>query len=161
MDLSLIIPSNETSLMQLPTSISAQTDEQTVRRLIESIEAIHAQLAKTLVESQKYIGSKSLSEDKSVQDEGIQATTSTPRSKLVDSLIADIQKCKVMEGTAKPKIISDEKVNVKLNEFKMQPKPEATSATKVAERDFRALCTTLHEEEVIEILSKEFLDGKV
>ncbi|XP_020292826.1 uncharacterized protein LOC109859220 isoform X2 [Pseudomyrmex gracilis] len=148
MDLSLIIPSNETSLMQLPTSISAQTDEQAVRRLIESIEAVHAQLAKTLVESQKFIGSKSLSEDKSVQDEGIQATTSTPRSKLVDSVIADIQKkCKVMEGTVKPKIISDEKVNVKLNRFKMQQKPEATSATKVEEHDSQTLCTTLHENE--------------
>lgn len=63
MDLLLISPSDETSLMQLPTSRPARKDAQAMQRLIESIEAIHAQLAKTLLESQRIIGSEAIPRD--------------------------------------------------------------------------------------------------
>jgi len=161
MDFSLISPSDETSLMQLSTSKPARNDAQAVRRLIDSIEAIHAQLARTLLESQRIMRvSEAVSKDETCDAE-IQAITSTPRSKLVDTVKAHVQESKVevVEDKAKPKIISNEKVNIQLNRFKMQQKPQAISATKTLERNSWPPCTLpLHEEEIIEKLSKEILE---
>ncbi|XP_011176139.2 uncharacterized protein LOC105208080 [Solenopsis invicta] len=156
-DFSLISPSDETSLMQLSTPKPARNDAQAVRRMIDSIEAIHAQLAKTLLESQRIRGNEAVSKDETSCDAEIQAITSTPRSKLVDTVKA--QGSKVVEGKAKPKIINNEKVNIQLNRFKMQQKPQATPATKTMERNSWPPCTlSLHEEEIIEKLSKEILE---
>ncbi|XP_070160342.1 serine-rich adhesin for platelets [Polyergus mexicanus] len=158
-DLSLISPSDETSLMQLPTSKPAREDAQAVQRLIESIEAIHAQLAKTLLESQKIIGSETIPRDEPSCETGIQAVTSTPRSKSIDTVKACIQKSEIVESKAKPKIISNERVNIQLNRFKMQQRPQAMSTTKTSDRNSWPPCTfSLHEEEVIEKLSKEILE---
>jgi len=161
MDFSLISPSDETSLMQLSTSKPARNDTQAVRRLIDSIEAIHAQLARALLESQRIMRvSEAVSKDETCDAE-IQAITSTPRSKLVDTVKAHVQESKVevVEDKVKPKIISNEKVNIQLNRFKMQQKPQAISATKTLERNSWPPCTLpLHEEEIIEKLSKEILE---
>ncbi|XP_012537060.1 uncharacterized protein LOC105837111 [Monomorium pharaonis] len=159
MDFSLISPNDETSLMQLPTPKRTGNDTEAIRRLIDSIETIHAQLARTLLESQRIMqGSETVSKDETSCDAEIQAITSTPRSKLVDTVKA--QKSKVVEGKAKPKIISNEKVNIQLNRFKMQQKPQATtSTTKTTERNSWPPCTLpLYEEEIIEKLSKEILE---
>jgi hypothetical protein len=143
--------------MQLSTPKPARNDAQAVRRMIDSIEAIHAQLARTLLESQRLRGNEAVSKDETSCDAEIQAITSTPRSKLVDTVKA--QGSKVVEGKAKPKIISNEKVNIQLNRFKMQQKPQATPATKTTERNSWPPCTLpLHEEEIIEKLSKEILE---
>lgn len=156
MDLSLISPSDETSLMQLPASRPARNDLQAMCKLIESIEAVHAQLAKTLLESQRIIRSEAVPNDETSCDAEIQATTSTPRSKSVDDT-AHIQKS-VVEGKAKPKITSNETVNIQLNRFKTQKKPQATSVIKTPERNsWPPRTVPLHEEEVIEKLSKEIL----
>lgn len=156
MDFSLI--SDETSLMQSSTPKPTRSDAQAVRRLIDSIEAIHGQLARTLLESQRIMrGNEATSKDEASCDAEIQAITSTPRSKLVDTVKA--QESKVVEGRAMPKIISNERVNIQLNRFKMQPKPQATSATKTLERNSWPPCTLpLPEEEIIEKLSKEILE---
>lgn len=157
MDLSLISPSDETSLMQLPTLRPTREDAQTVHRLIESIEAIHAQLARTLLESQRIIGSEAISRDEPTCDAEIQAITSTPRSKSIDTVKAHIQKSEVVESKAKPKIISNEKVNIQLNRFKIQP--QSTSTTKTSDRNSWPPCTfSFHEKEVIEKLSREILE---
>ncbi|KMQ94272.1 leucine-rich repeat-containing protein [Lasius niger] len=133
MDFSLISPSDETSLMQLPTSRPAREDAQTVHRLIESIEAIHAQLARTLLESQRIVGSDAVPRDEPSCDTEVQAITSTPRSKSLDTVKAHIQKS--------------------------EQRPQATSATKMSDRNSWPPCTfSLHEEEVIEKLSKEILE---
>ncbi|XP_029168304.1 uncharacterized protein LOC114938483 [Nylanderia fulva] len=155
MDFSLISPSDETSLMQLPTaSRPIREDEQTVHRLIESIETIHAQLARTLFESQRIVGSEAIPRDEPTSDAEVQAITSTPRSKSLDTVKAHIQKSEVVKSKAKPKIISNERVNIELNRFKMQPQ-----ATKMSDRNSWPPCTfSLHEEEVIEKLSKEILE---
>ncbi|XP_011883472.1 PREDICTED: uncharacterized protein LOC105570674 [Vollenhovia emeryi] len=155
MDFSLM---DDTSLMQLPTPKSARNDAQTVRRLIDSIEEIHAQLARTLLESQSIMrGGEAVSTDTPSCDTEFQAVTSTPRSKLLDK--AHVQESKVVEGRAEPKIISNERVNVHLNRFKMQQKPQEASATRAPERNSWPPCTlSLHEEEVIEKLSKEILE---
>ncbi|KYM93354.1 hypothetical protein ALC53_00291 [Atta colombica] len=160
MDLSLISPSDDTSLLQLSTPKPARNDTQAVRRLIDSIEEIHAQLARTLLESQRIMrGSEEVLKDETSCDTEIQAITSTPRSKLVDTINAHVQESKVVEGKAKPKIISNEKVNMQFNRFKMQQNPQAMSATKTLERNSWPPCTLpLHEEEIIEKLSKEILE---
>ncbi|EZA56282.1 hypothetical protein DMN91_010139 [Ooceraea biroi] len=160
MDLSLISPSDETSLMQLSMTRPARNDVQAVRRLIESIEAVHAQLARTLAESQRIIGGAAAPEDEPSRDAEVQVTTSTPaRSKSVDTIdTAHVQKSELVNGKAKPKIISDERVNIQLNRFKIQQKPRAMSVTKTSDRNSWPPCTfPLHEEEVIEKLSKEIL----
>ncbi|XP_012234014.2 uncharacterized protein [Linepithema humile] len=158
MDFSLIAPSDETSLMQLSSRLM-RDDEQAVRRLIESIEAIHAQLAKTLLESQRFVGSEAVPQDGSSRDAEVQATTSTPRSKLVDTVTAHVQKSEIVKGKAKPKIVSDERVNIQLNRFKMQQKPQAMPATRTSERNsWPPYTLPLREEEIIEKLSKEILE---
>lgn len=159
MDFSLISPSDETSLMQLPKFRPARNDVQAIHKLIESIEAIHSQLAKTLFESQKIIENGTTLDNEHTRDAETQAITSTPRSKSIDTVIAPIQKSEVTQDKAKPKVISDEKVNIQLNRFKIQQKPQAMSAIRTPERNSwppRAL--SLHEEEVIEKLSKEILE---
>lgn len=160
MDFSLISPSDETSLLQLSTPKPTRSDTQAVRRLIDSIEAIHAQLAKTLLESQRIMqGNEAVSKDETSRDVEIQAT-STPRSKLVDTVKTHIEESKVVEGKAcKPNIISNEKVNIQFNRFKMQQKPQVVSTTKTSEHNSWPSCTlSLHEEEIIEKLSKEILE---
>jgi len=160
MDLSLISPSDDTSLLQLSTPKPARNDTQAVRRLIDSIEEIHAQLARTLLESQRIMrGSEEVLKDETSCDTEIQPITSTPKSKLVDTINAHVQESKVVEGKAKPKIISNEKVNMQFNRFKMQQNSQAMSATKTLERNSWPPCTLpLHEEEIIEKLSKEILE---
>ncbi|XP_014478706.1 PREDICTED: uncharacterized protein LOC106746543 [Dinoponera quadriceps] len=157
MDLTLISPSDETSLMQLPVFRPARNDVQAIRKLIESIEAIHSQLAKTLFESQKIIGNGD-SDYELAPDVEAQAITSTSRSKSIDT--APVQKSEVARDKAKPKVINDEKVNIQLNRFKMQQKPQAMpNAIRTPERKSWPPCAlSLHEEEVIEKLSKEILE---
>ncbi|XP_072744351.1 uncharacterized protein [Anoplolepis gracilipes] len=158
MDLSLISPCDETSLMQLPASRPLRENAQVVHRLIESIEAIHVQLARTLFESQGIVGSEAIPRDEPSCDAEVQAITSTPRSKLIDTVKTHIQKSEVTtsESRAKPKVISDEKVNIQLNRFKMQQRPHTT---KTPDRNSWPPCTpSLHEEKVIEKLSKEILE---
>jgi len=137
----------------------ATNDVQAVRRLIESIEVVHAQIAKTLVESQKIMGVAVTSENNSSQDAEIQTPGCTyTRSKSIDT-IDTAQKSQLIHGKVKPKIISDERVNIQLNRFKMQQKPRAVSMTKPSDRNSWPPCTfPLHEEEMIEKLSKEILE---
>lgn len=158
MDLSLISPSDETSLMQLSTSRPARNDVQAIRKLIESIEAIHSQLAQTLFESQKIIENGATPDNELSNDaEAQKAVTSTPRSKSIDT--APVQKFEVANDKAKPKVISNEKVNIQLNRFKIQQKPQAMSAVRTPEHNSWPPCAfSLHEEEVIEKLSKEILE---
>ncbi|KAL0126218.1 hypothetical protein PUN28_004976 [Cardiocondyla obscurior] len=155
-DINLSLINDDTNLMQASTP--ARNDAQEIRKLIDSIEGFHAQLARTLLESQRIMReNETVSRNKTFHDAGIQAMTSTPRSKLVDSVKTHIQKSKLVEG--KPKIISNEKVNVQLNQFKMQQIPQPTAATKASERSSSPPCIlSLHEKDIIDKLSKEILE---
>jgi len=147
--------------MQLSMTRPASNDVQAVRRLIESIEVVHAQLARTLVESQRIIGVATTPEDKPSHDAEIQATVSTyTRSKSIDTIdTAHVQKSQLIHGKVKPKIINDERVNIQFNRFKMQQKLRAVPVTKPSDRNSWPPCTfPLHEEEMIEKLSKEILE---
>lgn len=158
MDFSLINPSDETSLMQISSSKPAHHDIQAVRKLVENIEAVHAQLAKTLLESQRIIGKDVIPEEIS-RDAEVQATTSTPRSKSVDTVLPIVPKTNVVKGKAKPMIINDENVNLQFNQLKIQQKPRLMLATKTFERNSWPPYTNFrHEEEVIEELLKQILE---
>ncbi|XP_071558169.1 uncharacterized protein [Temnothorax nylanderi] len=137
MDFSLISPNDNTSLMQISTPKSSCNDAQAVHRWIDPIEAIYALLARTFLESQRIMrGSEAASKNEALCDAEIQAITSTPRSKLVDTVKTHVQESKVVEGRAEPKIISNEKFNIHLSQVEMQQKPQAPSATKTSECDF-------------------------
>lgn len=144
-ELSLISAGDETSLMQLPPSKSIPTDLQSVRNLVENIEAIHNQLAKTLIESQKIIKNKTILKEDLNQAKEINVVTQT------NDKTSESQKTK-----AKPKIISEERVNIQLDGYKVQYKPQ-TLITIPPESDSQ-LNSNSHDKEVIEKLSKEILE---
>lgn len=157
MDFSLINRSDDINL-QLSTP-NTRYGAQAIRTFIDNIEAIQAQLTKTLRESHFMQKSEAVSKDKTSYDAEIQDITSTSRSKLVDTVKTHVQKSKIVESKAKPKIVSNEKVNIQLNRFKIQPKSQTISTTKTSERNSWPPCTfSLHEEEIIEKLSKEILE---
>lgn len=147
--------------MQLPASKPSQhNDLQAMCKLVEDIEAVHAQLAKTLIESQKITGREAVPEEESSRDAKIQASTSTPKSKSVDNTVTThTQESETVEGKAKPKIISDKRVNLQLNRFKTQQKTQApTPIRKIPDRNsWQTRTVPLHSEEVIEKLSREIL----
>ncbi|XP_026673693.1 uncharacterized protein LOC108630195 isoform X2 [Ceratina calcarata] len=134
MEFSMIDPSDDTSLMQLPPPQIATNDLETVHRLVENIEAIHNQLAKTLIESQKIVKTKT-AVDESEEIKETEKGTSTERK---------------AEDKVKPKIVSVEKVDIAMDRFKRLA-PSAMTST--PERDDKP-----SEEEVIERLSKEILE---
>ncbi|XP_024887347.1 uncharacterized protein LOC112464534 isoform X1 [Temnothorax curvispinosus] len=156
MDFSLISPSDNTSLMQISTPKLSCNDAQAVRRWSDPIEAIHALLGRTLLESQRIMrGSEAASRNETLCDAEIQAITSTPRSKLVDTVKTHVQESKVVEGRTEPKINSNEKFNIHLSQVEMQQKPQARSATKTSGRDFYPPCIfSFYEKEVVEFVEK-------
>lgn len=135
-EFSVIDPNDDTSFMQLPPPQIATNDLETVHRLVENIEAIHNQLAKTLMESQRIIKTKAVVEEGEEVKE-TEKGTSTERD---------------AEDKAKPKIVRVEKVDIPMERFKGLDGP-TTVMTSTPEHDGRP-----SEEEVIERLSKEILE---
>lgn len=146
-----IITGDDTSLMQLPSPKFLTNDLQSVRKLVENIEAVHNQLAKTLIESQKIIKSKT------VKDEGNQTKEKqvviVEKSNTPKKITDPVESKGVLKAKVKPKIIREEKVNIQLDRFKLQAEPE-TSSLKSDPR----LASKHNEEEMIEKLSKEILE---
>ncbi|XP_043796457.1 uncharacterized protein LOC122716951 isoform X3 [Apis laboriosa] len=143
---SLIDPSDETSLMQLPDPQPMTNDLQNVHRLVENIEAIHDQLVKTLIESQKIIKSKIIKEEiDQIKEIGIVSCDDNAKDK------KELEEIKI-----KPKILSDEKVNIQLNRFKIQKSTFQASTSTPKHNTW--LTPKQYEEEMIEKLSKEILE---
>ncbi|OAD55579.1 hypothetical protein WN48_04455 [Eufriesea mexicana] len=104
MELSMIDPNDETSLMQLPPP-QMTTDLQSVHKLVENIEAIHNQLAKTLFESQKIIKNKPVIKEETKQSKEMGTSTNG------DNTIHPVeQKVELEKAKVKPKIINEERV---------------------------------------------------
>ncbi|XP_034190698.1 uncharacterized protein LOC117608993 [Osmia lignaria lignaria] len=146
-----IITADDTSLMQLPSPKFLTNDLQSVRKLVENIEAVHNQLAKTLIESQKIIKSKA------VKDEGNQTKEKqiviVEKSNTPKKVTDPVESKGVLKDKVKPKIIRDEKVNIRLDRFQLQAEP----GTSTVKSGFR-LVSKHNEEEMIEKLSKEILE---
>ncbi|XP_011493782.1 PREDICTED: uncharacterized protein LOC105359004 [Ceratosolen solmsi marchali] len=161
-------------------------------RLVNSIEAIHTQLKRKLLESRKIISSKGMSLPKSpvacsYADKS--SSISIDLSKDItgsESLEEHMEKPKNTEASssnscakprntevlssnacAKPKIVSDERVNIKLNHFRLEAnsrmagganescKPAETTSKVAQEQILSALDQN---EEMVEMLSKEILE---
>ncbi|CAL7941900.1 unnamed protein product [Xylocopa violacea] len=154
-EFSMVDPGDETSLMQLPPPRIMTNDLQSIRRLVENIEAIHNQLAKTLIDSQKII------ENKAVFEKEVDEIKETEKIISIDDGVAKItidpieEKTQVEKMKVKPKIISDEIVNIQVNKYKTRKSPQMVTST--PQRD--AWLSQKHiEEEMIEQLSKEILE---
>lgn len=150
---SLIDPSDETSLMQLPDPQPMTNDLQNVHRLVENIEAIHDQLVKTLIESQKIIKSKIIKEEiDQIKETEIVTSKCDDNNKDKDKK----DKKELEEIKIKPKILSDERVNIQLNRFKIQKSTFQASTSTPKHNTW--LTPKQYEEEMIEKLSKEILE---
>ncbi|CAK9805686.1 hypothetical protein ANTPLA_LOCUS4624 [Anthophora plagiata] len=156
MEFSLIDQHDETSLMQLPPPKLVTNDLQSIRKLVENIEAIHNQLAKTLIESQKIIKNKAINKKETDQFKKVERVSSTNDDVPNITSHSVEPKAEVEKAKIKPKIISEEKVNIPLSRFKVQKSPQRLT-TSTPERD-TWLTPKQYEEEVIEQLSKEILE---
>ncbi|CAK9825638.1 hypothetical protein ANTRET_LOCUS3606 [Anthophora retusa] len=156
MEFSLIDQHDETSLMQLPPPKLVTNDLQSIRKLVENIEAIHNQLAKTLIESQKIIKNKAINKKETDQFKKAGRVSSTNDDVPNITTHPVEPKAEVEKAKIKPKIISEEKVNIPLSRFKVQKSPQRLT-TSTPERD-TWLTPKQYEEEVIEQLSKEILE---
>lgn len=141
---------DETSLMQLPEPRPRTVDLENVHRLVENIEAIHNQLAKTLIESQRIIKSKAIPREESeIKEAEIVAPT------IDDNAIYSAEQRieEVEREKAKPKIVNEEKVNIQLSRFRIKPSEVVTSTPK---HDTELM--KHYEEELIGRISKEILE---
>lgn len=152
MEMSMIDPSrlDETSLMQLPEP-RERSDLENVHKLVENIEAIHNQLAKTLIESQRIIKSKAIIKEEPDQIKETQTVTPTTDDNII---CPDEHEIEVEKERAKPKIINEEKVNIQLNRFKVHKSAQVLTST--PEHDTKLM--KHYEEELIEKISKEILE---
>lgn len=148
-------PHDETSLMQLPPPQQVVTNDlQSVRKLVENIEAIHNQLAKTLVESQKIIKDKVVIEEEADEvEEAASAAIAGTSTKTVQ--VAE-PRAEAEKGRAKPTIINEEKVKIQLHRMHARNSLEMLS-TSTPKRDAWSTPKN-YEKMVIERLSKEILE---
>lgn len=163
MELSVGGHSDESTMFQIPGPTPMRGDLQSVRKLVDSIEAIHSQLAKTLNESQRIIAVEGISKQTSTSKSKslTQPTVSTQpeeTSRIPDGLTTDNGR---REGSRRgiPRIVSSERVNIPISRFKMLPKPKTSAKVTVTESSSPPRGeSTRQEEDVVERLSKEILE---
>lgn len=156
MELSGISADDESSLIQLPPPKLMANDLQSIRDLVENIEAIHNQLAATLIESQRIIKNNAIVQKETRQTKEMEVITLTNGHTSKNAVDYIDSKVKLPKTRTKPKIISEETVNLQLDAFKIQHRPQ-TLLTVPAERDFRH-SSKFHDEKMIEMISKEILE---
>lgn len=156
MELSGISADDESSLMQLPPPKLMASDLQSIRNLVENIEAIHNQLAATLIESQKIFKNNAVVQEEPHQTKEMEVITLTSGNTSKNAMHSIDSKAKVPKTRTKPRIISEERVNIQLDAFKIQHRPQ-TLLSVPAERDFRH-SPKFHDEKMIEMISKEILE---
>ncbi|KAG7208816.1 hypothetical protein KM043_015006 [Ampulex compressa] len=158
MDFSVISAGDDTSLMQLPAAKPRNDDIQSVRKLVESIEAIHSQLARTLFESQKIVKNEVSIEEETTLNTHIRSLNETTKNGSISGTENNREKTDVAKTKAKPKIISEEEVNIPLHRFKVKQNPERTMKPSTSERNSWSPKPFVHDEDMIEKLSKEILE---
>ncbi|KZC07288.1 hypothetical protein WN55_07699 [Dufourea novaeangliae] len=154
-EFSAISGDDETSLMQLPPPKVTTNDLQSVRDLVENIEAIHNQLAKTLIESQRIVQNTAIAKQESDQLKEVDAeiqTNGNAQNVATQIVEANVE---VQRTVAKPRIIRDEIVNIQLDGYKVQSRPKTLETTSPG-RNLRY--STMQDEEIIERLSQEILE---
>ncbi|XP_043276151.1 serine-rich adhesin for platelets-like [Venturia canescens] len=128
MEFSMISPADETSLMQLPPPKPYCSDFQSVQRLVESIEAIHSKLARTLRESQKIITEGTMqNSETSPNPEGPASSTSyETKSKGSTSTSTEETPVPLYSSKTKPRIVSNEAIKIDLDRLKRGRGPYTT-----------------------------------
>lgn len=121
----------------MPPPRPARSDVYSVKKLVESIEVIHSQLAKTLSESQK-IMTGNIRPSSTIQEDDNELLS----KKIQETSLNINDKDKIKKP--KPKIISNETIKVDLERFK--PAPLAHQKNNIIQDD------------IVEKLSKEILE---
>ncbi|XP_053995693.1 uncharacterized protein LOC128885615 isoform X1 [Hylaeus anthracinus] len=155
-ELSVISAGDETSLMQLPPPKVIPNDLQSVRNLVENIEAIHNQLAKTLIETQRIVKNNTVLKEDSNQFKEIDVVTQTTEKSSKNVTHHMEPEAVTQKAKSKPKIINEERVNIRLDGYKILYKPQASTA--IPSESNSQHTSNFHDEEVIEKLSKEILE---
>ncbi|XP_014616747.1 PREDICTED: uncharacterized protein LOC106793955 isoform X1 [Polistes canadensis] len=162
MELSVISPQDEMNSMKIHPEM--QSSMKNVQRLVENIEAIHNQLAKTLYESQNAImKGEAINKDISKNTTENQSVHSQTKSKLDHSVSTTVEhisdKLTSSKPKSKPRILKEEKVNIKLSRFQMPHKSSATMTTVTPERNsWPPVKIPTQDDNTIEELSKEILE---
>ncbi|KAL2740854.1 uncharacterized protein V1478_000995 [Vespula squamosa] len=161
MELSVISPQEDINFMKIHPEM--QSSMKNVQRLVENIEAIHQQLAKTLYESQNAIMQTETINKELLKDTNIQVGQSQTKNKFEHPVSTTVEhtidKPASSKTKSKPRIIKEEKVNIKLNRFKMPHKSLATMTMPIPERNsWPPAKIPSQENNTIEELSKEILE---
>ncbi|XP_046480718.1 serine-rich adhesin for platelets isoform X1 [Neodiprion pinetum] len=168
MELSVGGQSDESTMFQVPGPPPMSGDLQSVRQLVNSIEAIHSQLAKTLNESQRIIATEKLSKQPSKmktsstqpsvstetdENSPFQSSVGTGTHSSVNNEVREVPRMGI------PRIISSERVNIPLSHFNLPQKPmtslEVTAAQPISPARRKS---PRQKDDVVERLSKEILE---
>ncbi|XP_046742128.1 uncharacterized protein LOC124408891 [Diprion similis] len=168
MELSVGGQSDESTMFQVPGPPPMTSDLQSVRQLVDSIEAIHSQLAKTLNESQRIIAVEKLSNQPSKmktsftqpsvstetdENSAIQSSIGTDAHSSVNNELREVPR----RGT--PRIISSEHVNIPLSHFNLPQKPKTSLEMTVTQPISPSREKSPRQrDDVVERLSKEILE---
>ncbi|XP_033227539.1 uncharacterized protein LOC117179643 [Belonocnema kinseyi] len=157
-DFSLMTQNDNTSFLQLSPG-SLPHDLQDVRNLVENVEAINNQLARTLQESRRIIAGEGINLPKppvsySLIEKSPELSDSRSKESIISSIDEDPQITEERAEKGKPKIISSEPVNLNIDKFRVlrsPSKPEGRNRTGSAK-------TASGHEDVVEQISKEILE---
>ncbi|XP_012259559.2 serine-rich adhesin for platelets-like [Athalia rosae] len=156
--------SDESSMFLVPGPTSMRGDLQSVRKLVDSIEAIHSQLAKTLNESQRIIADEKVSKQVSILKTSTQpsVSTETDDSAIKESTIAQhSDTSSKQDGSSRelPRIISSERVNIPLSRYNILPTPQTIAKPRTSTSTSPSpVKSPRQEEDMVERLSKEILE---
>lgn len=153
-------PGDETSLMQLPPARPHRSDLQSVQRLVESIEAIHGQLAKTLKESQKIITSSVAPNSQTLGNAEIPASSTSYETKSKGSASTSTEEppASNIAPKPKPKIIGDEPVQIDIDKLKRGRGPYTTMLVSTESVPWPVPTTPRGHEEIVAKLYQEILE---
>ena len=158
MDFSIITPNDNTSFLQLSPG-SLPHDLQDVRNLVENVEAINNQLARTLQESRRIIAGEGINLPKppvaySQIEKSPELSDSRSKESIISSINEDPQGIGERAKTGQPRIISNEPANLNIDKFRI-----LRNSTKLEGKNpaGSAKSPSRHED-VVERISKEILE---
>ncbi|KAJ8679772.1 hypothetical protein QAD02_015559 [Eretmocerus hayati] len=168
LELSMATQEDSNSACQLiPNSQSSVSGDE----LVKNIEAIHAQLKRTLMDSQKLISGEGIAIAKSAtdHDNAKKSSSSKGSPNAPEVLSASSHQTKVSSptsprGRTKPRIVNNERVNIRLDRFRVPQITEATTRTAAGAQTAEVSTASAllngpeQNDEMVEKLSQEILE---
>ena len=159
MDFSLATPNDDTSFLQL-SSGNIPRDLRDVRNLVENVEAINNQLARTLQESRRIIASEGADLPKpplaySQIEKSPELSDSKSKESMTSSIEEDPQIVQEIPEKGKPKLISSESVNLNIDKFRIFRSPPKMQGQN---REANTKNSKSGHEDMVEQISKEILE---